>query len=137
MAAIDEAQKTIKDYFRQRSAMEARSYVEEWKTEKVVSLRRRSATRRSRPVERQVPEIVAVSVAKNLPEFGSSAPQNKSFQLRMLRQAIEKSPEELQVILNEVLRLPKRQQEELAGLLRDVSLSSIISSAKIVADRCS
>ncbi len=53
----------------------------------------------------------------------------------MLRQAIEKSPEELQVILNEVLRLPKRQQEELAELLRDVSLSSIISSAKIVADR--
>lgn len=34
-----------------------------------------------------------------------------------------------------MLRLPKRQQEELAELLRDVSLSSIISSAKIVADR--
>ena len=134
VAAIDEAQKTIKDYFRQRSAMEARSYVEEWKTEKVYPFDG-DPTTRVEEVERQVFEIVAVSVAKNLPEFGSSAPQNKSFQLRMLRQAIEKSPEELQVILNEVLRLPKRQQEELAELLRDVSLSSIISSAKIVADR--
>ncbi len=34
-----------------------------------------------------------------------------------------------------MLKLPKRKQEELAELLRDVSLSAIISSAKIVADR--
>ena len=53
----------------------------------------------------------------------------------MLRQAIENSPEELQLILGEVLKLPKRKQEELAELLRDVSLSAIISAAKIVADR--
>ena len=31
--------------------------------------------------------------------------------------------------------MPKRKQEELAGLLREASLSSIISAAKIVADR--
>jgi hypothetical protein len=30
--------------------------------------------------------------------------------LRLLRQAIEKSPEELQLILGEVLKLPKRKQ---------------------------
>src|SRR5207248_1860233 len=46
-----------------------------------------------------------------------------------------KSPEELQLILDEVLKLPKRKQAELAELLRDVSLSAIISAAKIVADR--
>lgn len=34
-----------------------------------------------------------------------------------------------------MLKLPKRKQEELAELLRDVSLSAIISAAKIVADR--
>ena len=53
----------------------------------------------------------------------------------MLRTAIEKSPEDLQIIMNEVLGLPRRKQEELAGLLREASLSSIISAAKIVADR--
>ena len=37
--------------------------------------------------------------------------------------------------MNEVLGLPKRKQEELAGLLREASLSSIISAAKVVADR--
>jgi hypothetical protein len=34
-----------------------------------------------------------------------------------------------------VLKLPKRKRQELATLLRNVSLSSIISAAKIVADR--
>jgi hypothetical protein len=41
----------------------------------------------------------------------------------------------LQLILGEILKLPKRKQEELAELLRDISLSAIISAAKIVADR--
>jgi tRNA(Glu) U13 pseudouridine synthase TruD len=42
----------------------------------------------------------------------------------MLRSAIERSPEDLQL-----------KQEELAKLLREASLSSIISAAKVVADR--
>ena len=53
----------------------------------------------------------------------------------MLRTAIEKSPHELQVIMNEVLGLPKRKQEELASLLQEASLASIINAAKSVADR--
>ncbi len=134
VSAIDEAVKQIKEYFRQRSAVAARGYVEEWKAERVYPFAEdpRSSVEQ---VERQVFDIVAVSVARHLPDFEDSQTQTKAWQLRMLRQAIEKSPEELQVILSEVLRLPKRKQEELAELLRDVSLSAIISSAKVVADR--
>jgi hypothetical protein len=80
-------------------------------------------------------DIVAVNVAQYLPDFDTAPAKNKSLHLRLLRQAIEKSPEELQLIFEEVLKLPKRKQEELAELLRDVSLSAIISVAKIVADR--
>ncbi|MFP3758272.1 histidine kinase, partial [Cupriavidus sp. SIMBA_020] len=72
-------------------------------------------------VERQVFDIVAVNVARHLPDFDTSQPKNRKFQLRMLRQAIEHSPEDLQVILEEVLLLPKRQREELAQLLQDTS----------------
>lgn len=86
-------------------------------------------------VERQVFDIVAVNVSQYLPEFDTTPSKNKALHLRLLKQAIEKSPGELQLILDEVLKLPRRKQEELAELLRDVSLSSIISSAKIVADR--
>jgi hypothetical protein len=134
VAVIDEAQQIIKDFFRTRAAQEARSVVEEWKDERVYPFAG-DPTSQIEQVERQVFDIVAVNVARHLPDFGNAQAKNKAFQLRMLRQAIEKSPEELQVILDEVLRLPKRQQEELALLLRDVSLSSIISSAKVVADR--
>jgi hypothetical protein len=131
---VDEAQQTIKDYFRNRTAQEARTVVEEWKEEKVYPYEGEAVTHIEQ-VERQVFDIVAVNVAQYLPDFSTTPTKNKALHLRLLRQAIEKSPEELQLILGEVLKLPKRKQEELAELLRDVSLSAIISSAKIVADR--
>lgn len=134
VAAIDEAQLAIKDYFRNRAAQEARSVVEDWKDEQVYPFVG-DATSQVEHVERQVFDIVAVNIARHLPDFSSTQAKGKAFQLRMLRQAIEKSPEELQLILGEVLKLPKRQQEELAQLLRDVSLSSIISAARVVSDR--
>lgn len=123
-----------KEHFRQRAAEAAVGYVETWKAQQVYPFQ--SEPRNSlEQVERQVFDIVAANVARHLPDFDGPKTSNKAFQLRMLRQAIEHSPEELQLILSEVLKLPKRQQEELADLLRDVSLSAIISSAKVVADR--
>lgn len=134
VAVIDEAQQAIKDYSRNRAAQEARTVVEDWKEEKIYPYEGEAATNVEQ-VERQVFDIVAVNVAQYIPEFDTTPAKNRAFHLRLLRQAIEKSPEELQLILSEVLKLPKRKQEELAELLRDVSLSSIISAAKIVADR--
>ncbi|WP_087689814.1 ATP-binding protein [Pandoraea sp. PE-S2R-1] len=134
VAAIDEAQQLIKDYFRTRAAEEARTVVEAWKDEQVYPFAGDAITPVER-VERQVFDIVAVNVARHLPDFDITQIKNKAFQLRMLRQAIEKSPEELQVILDEVLKLPKRQRDELARLLRDTSLSSIIGAARTVSDR--
>jgi hypothetical protein len=134
VAALDEAQRTIKDHFRARAAQEASSFVQEWKSAQIYPYSGDPATP-IEEVERQVFDIVAVNVARHLPEFVDSPAKAKQFQLRMLRQAIEKSPDDLQLILTEVLNLPKRQREELANLLQDVSLSSIISAAKVVTDR--
>lgn len=134
VAMADEAQEAIKDYFRSRAAQEAQSVVQEWKQEQVYPYEG-EATTRIEEAERQVFDIVAVTAAQYLPDFTTTQPKNKALHLRLLRQAIEKSPEELQLILGEILKLPKRKQEELAELLRDVSLSAIISAAKIVADR--
>jgi hypothetical protein len=53
----------------------------------------------------------------------------------MLRQAIERSPEDLQLIMTEVLQLPQKKRDELAQLLQRTSLAKIISAAKLVADR--
>jgi hypothetical protein len=53
----------------------------------------------------------------------------------MLRQAIERGPDELQLILKEVLNLPPRKQQELAKLLEEADLGNLISASKLVADR--
>ena len=134
VVVADEAQEAIKEYFRNRAAQEARTVVEEWKESEVYPYEG-EATTRIEAAERQVFDIVAVNVAQYLTDFSTTPVKNKALHLRLLRQAIGKSPEELQLILEEVLKLPKRKQEELAELLRDVSLSAIISAAKMVADR--
>lgn len=131
---IEEAQQTIKAYFRERAAARARTVVEEWKAENVYPYEG-EAKSPLEDAERKVFDILAVTASDYMPDFESAPPKKKAFDLRMLRTAIEKSPEDLQIIMNEVLGLPKRKQEELAGLLREASLSSIISAAKIVADR--
>lgn len=132
--AIEEASKALKTHFRERAAADAQSYVADWKSEKIYPYQE-APQNQIEEVERQVFDIVAVNVARHLPDFETAKTKNKAFQLRMIRQAIENGPEDLQLILDEVLKLPKRKQEELAELLQDVSLSSIIGSAKIVADR--
>lgn len=130
----ESAQEEIKSYFRRRSAEEARTVVEQWKEEKIYPFRGDAQTSVEK-VERQVFDIVAVNAAHYLPDFATTENKSRALQLRLIRSAIEKSPSELQIILGEILKLPLRKRNELASLLKDVSLSSIISSAKVVSDR--
>jgi len=132
--AVENAKGELRDHFKARSAERVRSLVDEWKTEKVYPYVEEPATV-VQMAERQVFDIVAVNVATSLPDFQIQDQRNRKFQLRMLRQAIEQSPADLQLIIGEVLELPQRKQEELAKLLKRTTLSAIISAAKMVADR--
>lgn len=86
-------------------------------------------------MKRQVFDIVAVNVSTFLPDFDETPKSNRALNLRLLKQTIESSPEDLQLILSEVLNLPRQKQEELAELLRETSLTAIVSASKTVADR--
>jgi len=130
----DEAVAAIKEYFIARQLEEAKDQLEEWKEENVYPFQGEPIT----PVEeaeRKVFDIVAININQNLPDFSEADKRSKQFQFRMLKHAIEKSPEDLQKILTEVLNLPKAAREQLASLLEDTSLTSIINASKIVADR--
>jgi len=132
--AIENARQAIKDYFRERDAERARSVVEEWKEEKVYPYKGEPAS----PIEaaeRQVFDIVAVNLQSYSQDLESAPPKSRALHLRMLKYAIERSPEELQMILSEVMQLPARKQKELADLLQETSLVAIITAAKTVADR--
>ena len=132
--SIEIVRTTIKDYFRERAAQQARRLVEKWKNENIYPFEGEPAS----PVEqaeRQVFDIVAVNVQDFSPDLATATPKTRALHLRMLRHAIERGPNDLQLILKEVLELPKRKQEELAALLQETTLSAIITAAKTVADR--
>lgn len=132
--SIEAAREAIKTYFRERAAQRARNVVEEWKSAEIYPFVGEPAT----PVEkaeRQVFDIVAVNVQEFAPDLATAPPKTRALHLRMLRHAIERGPDDLQMILKEVLDLPERKQKELAELLQETTLSAIITAAKTVADR--
>lgn len=128
------AKDVIKNYFRAQEAKKAATLVEEWKKEEIYPYSS-EASNIVEEVERQVFDVVASTVSYNIDSFEKTSKENRKFQFRLLKQALETSPRSLQLIINEVLNLRSEEQEDLAELLKDVSLSSIISASKIVTDR--
>ncbi|MDH0863583.1 histidine kinase [Mitsuaria sp. GD03876] len=86
-------------------------------------------------LERQLFDQVAWHLSRFHPVFRSLAPEAVAFQFRLLRQAVECGPEELQTLLTEVLDLPAEDRQVMAELLKDVSLSSVIREAHVVTER--
>ncbi len=131
---IECAKNLIKIHFRDRAAEEAKSLVKQWKEDDIYPYKT-SPQNNIEDVEQTVFNILAVNVNDFLPDFEIASKKQKALHLRLLKQAVEESPEDLQVILNEVLDLPKQKQIELAKLLQETSLSTIISASKMIADR--
>ena len=134
VTSINEARDALQDFLRDRLAQSARAVVETWKEEKIYPFHG-DATTPVEEVERKVFDILAVTASEFMPSFQSAPRKKKAFDLRMFRTAVEKSPEELQVIMNEILDLPRDKREQLAELLQETSLSSIINASSVVADR--
>lgn len=128
------AKEKIKKYFRDQEAEKAATLVEQWKEENIYPYSSET-TNIVEQVERQVFNIVASTVSHNIDKFEKTSKENRKFQFRLLKQALETNPNSLQTIINEVLNLKPEEQDDLAELLRDVSLSSIISASKVVTDR--
>ena len=133
-AIVEEARTKIKDYFRERASERAQTIVDEWKAAQVYPFEGEPTTVIERAA-RQVFDIVAVSVHDYTQDPRPVPAKSTALHLRMLRHALERSPSELQLIINEVLDLPRRKQQELAVLLQETTLSAVITAAKTVADR--
>lgn len=132
--SVESAKTQLREHFRDRTKEKLKNLVDEWKTEQVYPYADEPVTA-VQAVERQVFDIVAVNIATSLPDFQTQDQRNRKFQLRMLRHSIERSPEEVQLIIGEVLGLSQRKQEELVRLLKRTTLSAIITASKLVADR--
>lgn len=135
LTIIDAAILCIKQHFRRRIAEQQSEIVKNWKQLNIYPYEDKVNLDPVEIAERQVFDILAVNVQSYLPSFDKSDIKSKKFTFRLLAQALRQNPESLQAIIGEVLGLKRETQDELAELLKKTSLSSIISSAKVVANR--
>jgi hypothetical protein len=134
-AIVKIARNKIKEHFRCRLLEDQSKIVERWKEEQIYPYDDTPNLDPVETAERQVFDILAFNVQSYLPSFDDADTKSKKFTFRLLAQAIRENPESVQRIVGEVLGLKKDEQDELAELLEKTPLSSIISSAKIVANR--
>lgn len=130
----DAVKAKLKTYFRRRKAERAAALVDKWKLEHVYPYEG-VPDGPIEEAERQVFNICAMNINQYIPRFDEQNKKNIKLSFRLLRHAIEESPDAVRVILADVLGLSKEKQEEFAGLLKKTSLAGIINAAKIVSDR--
>jgi hypothetical protein len=133
-AVSEIARNGMKRHFLARRAELAEGLVEAWKAEKVYPFEGEPTTS-VEIVERQVFDVVAKNVRDYLPSFDTGDAKSKRFSFRLLRRAIESSPDQVQQIIKEVLELPEDKAADLANLLHRTSLAAIINATTVVADR--
>lgn len=131
---VDDARNQLRAHFRRRKAESAAELVAEWRKEGVYPFAG-DAANAVEQARREVFDICAVNVHQYLDSFRLGQSKDRRFTLRMLKTALDESPESLKKILTEVLELPKEKQNELADLLQHTTLTSIIEASKLVADR--
>lgn len=132
---LEKSRKAISKYFRRRQAELQSGAVERWKAEEIYPFEDKEQIDPVEEAERQVFDILAVNVESYLPTFEDSDKQTKQFTFRLIAQALKHNPKSLQEVISGVLKLNKDDQEDLADLMRQTSLTSIISTAKTVANR--
>ncbi len=133
-ASYSEAMERIKHFFKDNDAEVSRNEIERWKEEEIYPYAEEPKTS-VEVAEQQLFNIVALNVNRQLTDFADLDKRSKAFQLRMLRHAIERGPDELQHILKEVLGLSTKKLSELSKLLEEADLANIITASKLVSDR--
>jgi len=74
-------------------------------------------------------------VANHLKTFEASPPDNKKLVFSLIQQAVKENPESLRHIFQEVIKLPKKEQDDLYDLLKRTTLTAVIATAKEVSNR--
>ncbi|URO00939.1 ATP-binding protein [Leclercia adecarboxylata] len=122
-------------HFLDKAFEEKAKIIDQWKRQDIYPYTDNIPLDPTAIAERQVFDILAVNVQSYLKNFEKSDKKTKKFTFMLLSQAIKQNPDSVQKIITEVLGLKKKEQDDLAGLLENTTLSSIISASKVVSDR--
>lgn len=129
---IDEAREAVRRHFEQRAVERARDVIQNWQNEQVYPFPEPPRDE-IETIKRQLFDVVAYTASSAV--NSTKDPRSKRLQLRLLEQALENEPAELRRILEEVLKLPKEQVEQLDELLQHTALTSIVTAASRIANR--
>lgn len=129
---VESARQTLREYFKERTADLRRSLIEQWKDDEVYPYRE-PPSGPIQQVEHDLFEIVAVTAAPAVNATLDRA--SRKLSLELLKSALETRPASVSRLLSEVLHLSDERAAELDALLDRVSLGSIISASKKIADR--
>lgn len=129
---IEEAREAIRRHFERRAAERARDVIENWRTEQVYPFTEPPRDE-VESVKRQLFDVVAYTASSAV--NATKDPRYKRLSLRLLEQALENQPAELRHILEEVLKLPKEQIDQLDELLQHTALTSIVTASSRIANR--
>lgn len=135
MSILSKTYELINQHFIDKQKQSQLERLEHWKKEGVYPFVDQDGLSELEEARREIFDMVASKVEDNLPKFAGADAKTKRFTFQLLSQAIQNNPESLQTIITEVLNLPKDEQDTFAQILHKSSLSSIIKSAKIIADR--
>lgn len=126
---------SLNQYFKDKKNTENLKRVKRWIAEGIYPYEHEKEEGNIESIEQDIFNILATNIEENLPKFKQYDTTSKKFTFKLLSQALQDNPEAIQKIISEVLALDKKDQEILAELLEKTTLSSIIKSAKMVADR--
>lgn len=85
--------------------------------------------------ERQVFDICALTMQRQLPEFPKAPKKQKKLMLNLVKEALRQRPSELHRIFQEVLELTDEQIHEFSDILNKTTLNAMISATTMVSDR--
>jgi len=86
-------------------------------------------------LERKVFDVCATHVIESIPSIASGNQDQQKLTFQLLKTAIESSPNAVQQVFENVLKLPKEEIRELSNLLNRVTLTGLIKLGKTVSNR--
>jgi hypothetical protein len=131
-SVIDAAQDALRTHFKQRRDERYSRMIESWKTEKSYPFSADENGGAVGKATRELFDIVAIAAA---PAVEKTDIASRRLSLRLLKEAIENSPETVHTLLEEVVNLSEQDAEDLKSLIDKTSLAGVISSAKTISDR--
>jgi hypothetical protein len=120
----------IKAHFRAREAQRRAEQVQQWKNEGDYPYDGEPQTEAER-AERETFDYVATTVARKLPK----SQIGRRTTLGLLKVAVANEPSSVPQILDQLMPLPRREQDDLARLLVRTPMSKLIEANKILTNR--